>query len=247
MLSALAAANTGDVSAVEDVEQIAQRLLQGPFAASDALPVARLLPLEDAHKATRADSGGAFYAGAFSRGGLCGLRAACRTHPQAVQVFTSLLRQNFPGRVFGSLGVFVNIQTAMHRDSRNAAHPNLLLALSKFAGGQVWCQDSAGTVSRVVQGVPTQGVLLDVGSSPQLLDAHNCFHCTEPWDGSRVVLIGFSVDVSGLADTELQLLLQLGFVLVPASSEGDRLDPKPAFPPSPPRGFIDPGAHRLES
>ena len=132
----------------------------------------------------------------------------------------------------------------MHRDSRNAAHPNLLLALSSFTGGQVWCESPEGTVSRIVQGVPTLGVLLEVADSPQVLDAHRCFHCTEPWEGTRVVLIGFSVDVSGLPTPDVQLLLHLGFVLVPAPSEGDRLDPNHDFPPLPPCGFVDPDLPR---
>ena len=220
MLSALAAANTGDISSSEDAEQLLLRLLQGSPTISSALSVALRLPLEDAHKATMALTGGAFYAGAFLRGGLYGLRAACRSRPNSVQVFTALLRQHFPGQVFSSLGVFINIQTAMHRDSRNAAHPNLLLALSPFSGGQVWCECPDGSVSRLVQGVPTSSVLLEVAVAPQVLDAHRCFHCTEPWEGNRVVLIGFSVDVSGLSTADdVQLLLQLGFVLAPAPSQ----------------------------
>ena len=59
-----------------------------------------------------------------------------------------------------------------------------------------------------------------------------------------MVLIGFSVDVSGLPTSDVQLLLHLGFVLVPAPSEGDRLDPNPAFPPLPPSGFVDPDLPR---
>ena len=238
MLSALAAANTGDISPSDDPEQFAFRILQGSPTIAAALSLAVRLPLEDAHKATMALSGGAFYAGAFLRGGLFGLRASCRSRPNSIQVFTALLRQRFPDQVFSSLGVFVNIQTAMHRDSRNAAHPNLLLALSSFSGGQVWCESPAGTVTRLVQGVPTAGVLLDVAVSPQVLDARRCFHCTEPWEGNRVVLVGFSVDVSGLSTADVQLLLQLGFVLVPGPSEGDRLDPNLAFPPLPPSGFV---------
>ena len=182
ILSALAAANTGDISSSEDAEQLSLRLLQGSPTISAALSVAVRLPLKDAHKATMALAGGAFYAGAFLRGGL-----ACRSHPNSVQVFTALLRRHFPGRVFSSLGVFINIRTAMHRDSRNAAQPNLLLALSSFSGGQVWCECPDGSVSRLVQGVPTWGVLLEVAVAPQILDARRCFHCTEPWEGDRVV------------------------------------------------------------
>ena len=73
MLSALAAANTGDVSSAEDAEQLSLHLLQGSPTISAALSVALRLLFEDAHKATMALAGGAFYAGAFLRGGLCAL------------------------------------------------------------------------------------------------------------------------------------------------------------------------------
>ena len=96
------------------------------------------------------------------------------------------------------------------------------------------CKDARNGFNQV-------SVLLDVANSPQLLDAHSCFHCTEPWDGSRVVLIGFSVECPALPTRRFSSCCS-GFVLVPAPSEENRLDPKPAFPLSPPRGFIDPGS-----
>ena len=61
------------------------------------------------------------------------------------------------------------------------------------------------------------------------------FHCTEPWSGDRVVLVGFSVDYSGLQRSEICQLLELGFVLVPTpAGKGGLSEPHQSFPPLPP-------------
>ena len=199
------------------------------------LCLAWLLPREDAHKATQADHGGAFYAGAFLRGGLYGLRSTCNSHPFSIQCFTRLLRERFPNQVFTSFGIFFNVLTSMHRDSRNAAFPNLLLALSSFAGGEVWQEEPGGHVLRAVQGTLVEGRLLDVAASPQVLQAHLRFHCTEPWSGDRVVLVGFSVDCTGLQNSQICQLLDLGFVVVQTPAEkGGLSEPHQSFPPLPP-------------
>ena len=62
-----------------------------------------------------------------------------------------LLRDAFPGMVFSSLAIFDNVSARMHKDSRNAPFPNLLLALTCFQHGEVWCAASAGTEVRQVQ------------------------------------------------------------------------------------------------
>ena len=203
--------STGEVSVHSSAEAFAHQILCTPeIQLADALALAWLLPREDVRKATQATQGGAFYAGAFLRGGIFGLRATCNSHPSSIQCFTRLLRVNFPNHVFTSFGLFFNVLTAMHRDSHNAAFPNLLLSLSNFTGGEVWQEEPGGPVLRSVQGILTEGKLLDVARSPQVLQAHHRFHCTEPWSGDRVVLVGFSVDYSGLQHSEICHLLELG-------------------------------------
>ena len=227
---------TGDVSVQPSAEECARSLLSGlSMPLPQVLSLAWLLPREDAHKATQADHGGAFYAGAFLRGGLCGLRSTCSSHPFSIQCFTRLLRERFPNQVFSSFGIFFNVLTSMRRDSRNAAFPNLLLALSSFTGGEVWQEEPGGQVLRAVQGTLVEGKLLDVAASPQVPQAHLRFHCTEPWSGDRVVLVGFSVDCTGLQNSQICQLLDLGFVLVQTPTEkGGLSEPHQSFPPLPP-------------
>ncbi|CAE7391700.1 unnamed protein product, partial [Symbiodinium sp. CCMP2456] len=180
--------------------------------------------------------GKAFFAGAFCKGPFFGLRQSCRNFPMVVQCFTCLLRQAFPGQVFSSFAIFDNVAASMHKDSRNAPHPNLLLALSKFQHGEVWHECSTGTVVREVRGIARNGCLLPVADGPQVLPAHEVFHQTEPWTGDRLMLIGFTTQrTNELPPADHGLLLSLGFVLPssPALKKGravaiDGKDPQTA-------------------
>ena len=166
LVDSVIAPSTGEVSVQSSAETFARKILGTPeIQLADALALAWLLPREDVHKATQATQGGAFYAGAFLRGGIFGLRATCNSHPSSIQCFTRLLRINFPNHVFASFWLFFNVLTATHRDSRNAAFPNLLLSLSNFTGDEVWQEEPGGPVLRSVQGTLTEGKLLDVARS----------------------------------------------------------------------------------
>ena len=177
----------------------------------------RLLPFEQPHVAAAGANPGqgrAFFSGAFCKGPFYGLRQSCHQFPQSIKCLTALLRDAFPGRVFSSLAVFDNVAARMHKDSRNAPFPNLLLALTCFQHGEVWCEASAGTEVRQVQGVPRRGILLPVADSPQTLQAHEVFHQTEPWTGDRMLLVGYTtLHTSDLSSDQRNLLNTLGFVL----------------------------------
>ena len=190
----------------------------------DGEALARLLEYEAPHPAAVADaapeqSGGkAFFGGAYTKGGVTGLRRSCRLFPQSLKCLTLLLRDAFPNKPFSSLVVFNNVKSTMHKDVHNAPYPNLLLALTTFQGGQVWMESSHGHVVRMVRGIPRKGVLLPVAQAPQELQAHNCFHQTEAWTGDRVLLVGFTVTrLHSLSPPMRDNLLSLGFVLPPSA------------------------------
>ena len=224
-------------------------LKQEQISLHDAEALFKLLPLEAAHPAVQmpSDAGDqAFFGGAFRKGPFKGLRKSCTVFPKSLQCFTRLLRTYFPGDIFCSIGVFLNVQAEMHKDSRNGPYPNLLLALSNFTNGQVWTEDDAGTIFREVRGVFKPGRLLPVAESPQRLMAHQCYHQTEPWTGERLLLVGFTIsDPLHLESTHLDTLRDLGFVL-PASSHlkgGEAIDEDGQEPPlSTPRDAAASGA-----
>ena len=212
--------STETVSALRlpTAEDVASMLPKGCVSVQDAASLVPLLELEEPHLAAGTHKGGAFFAGAYAKRGLVGLRRSCHTHPTCILVFTKLLCRLFPGFRFTSLAVFVNVQTSMHKDIYNDACPNLVVALSDFKQGAIWQEDPTGPVQRSVQGTLRSGVLLDVAKAPVLLHAHSCFHATEPWEGQRVVLVGFSVrHVQDLSSHHKALLDRLGFRWQPAS------------------------------
>ena len=199
-----------------DAETLAQSLLHrvDALAPDDLQPLAELLPREATHKAAGHQREGAFFAGAYARGGFVGLRSSCHSFPCSIKVLTAALRGAFPGQCFSTLVVFTNTLTAPHKDVRNAPFPNLLMPLSKFTAGQVWREDSEGDVYRTVAGQARPGRLLDVAAGPCLLDAHKYLHATEPWRGCRIVLVGFTVrHLHLLSPEQVALLAALGFVL----------------------------------
>ena len=87
-----------------------------------------------------------------------------------------------------------------------------------------------------IPGRKRMGVLLDVAAGPVSFDSSS-LHATEPWVGSRVVLVAYNMHKLG--SESLRLLSSLGF-RPPDPPCGELLAPKhclsqmPKFPPDPP-------------
>ncbi|CAE7626849.1 unnamed protein product [Symbiodinium sp. CCMP2592] len=102
----------------------------------------------------------------------------------------------------------------MHRDANNLdGSSNYVMALTDFAKGGIWVQDDEGQHVRAMFLGKATGRVLQVCDNPVEFDAH-CFHCTLPWEGSRVVLIGFTPNrVASLKKDDVRVLRDLGFPL----------------------------------
>ena len=75
-----------------------------------------------------------------------GLRSNTKDRPRSTEVMTRFTKQTRPGFVFTTLSVFQGVKTPMHKDSRNAPYPNLVIPLTRFQGGQIWVQDPTGSI-----------------------------------------------------------------------------------------------------
>ena len=158
-----------------------------------------------------------FACGAYSQGGLQGIRSECNTFPKSVAAITSFVREQVPGHPFTTVAIFQNTQTDVHVDSRNAPLPNAVVAVSSFENGQIWVGDGQGSVVRTINGTPVQGSLLPVADRPVVFAAYRFPHCTESWIGERIVAVAFSVSsLERLPESEVQRLRTLGFVLHPS-------------------------------
>ena len=86
------------------------------------------------------------------------------------------------------------------------------MGISSFENGQIWVGDGCGRVPKQVQGRTVFGSLLDVARHPARFDAWKHPHCTEDWQGRRLVLVAFAVkSLSTVSEAELQTLRSLGF------------------------------------
>ena len=138
--------------ALPSAEDLTCLLPSGRLTTQDAASLVPLLELEEPHLATGQKAGGAFFAGAYAKGGLVGLRKSCHSFPHCVKIFARLLAQTFPGYPSTSLAIFVNVQTLMHKDVYNAPFDNLALGLSNFTHGEISCELASGTVERLIKG-----------------------------------------------------------------------------------------------
>ncbi|CAE7654078.1 unnamed protein product [Symbiodinium sp. CCMP2592] len=156
----------------------------------------------------------AWTAGAYSQSKLCGLRKHTRAFPRVVSAAVKYLRECFPGACFATIAFYSNVCTPMHKDSNNMEGTlNYVAPLTSFKNGGIWVQDDEGNQSRMTPCGHSRGRVLQVCEGPVHFDAHR-FHCTMPWLGSRIVLIGFTPrNLSSLKQGDTRLLLDLGFPL----------------------------------
>ena len=155
-----------------------------------------------------------FACGAYSQGGLQGIRSECNNFPMSVRAITAFVRAQVPGHPFTTVALFQNTQTDVHVDSRNAPLPNAVIAVSEFKNGQVWVGDGEGPVVKTINGAQVPGSLLPVAEHPVIFDAFRFPHCTADWTGERIVAVAFSVSsLARLSTSDVERLLQMGFVL----------------------------------
>ena len=175
-------------------EAFAQELLRkSSLVAKDVGTLFHLLPHEPPHAGAQADSGSAFFKGACSHGGIRGLRSNTSLFPDATKVLCRFLKQAQAGFAFTSCALFHNVATKPHRDARNSSSSNLIVPVSSFEHGDIWCADPSGTVPFTYDGITRVGRCLQVAAGPVLLDARDRVHATMPWTGNRLVLIAYSV------------------------------------------------------
>ena len=162
-----------------------------------------------------------FTTGLFKKGGgLIGLRTACRRFPASTEALTSFVRRHMPGHPFTTVSLYLNTGTEPHKDSRNAHIPNGIIALSDFAGGEVWTECEGGDSFQVIDGKRIAGRLVPITAEPAYIHAYRDLHFTMPWTGRRLVIIAFSVaDHEQAPQDVLSTLRGQGFVLPGEASQ----------------------------
>ncbi|CAE7480360.1 unnamed protein product [Symbiodinium sp. CCMP2592] len=195
-------------------EEFARNCLQqGSGDSSSWVELAELLPDEESTRETANDPlEKCFITGAYNQGGITGVRRRCREFPACTRLLVALARIAFPGFKFTSVGLFRNMQTALHKDANNLpGSRNGICALSSFEGGQLRLHRADGPVN------------LSLSEGPLQFDPF-LEHETLPWaNGLRIVLVAFSVNRLERLTPEHRAVLTAFDIPLPLSK--DQLEP----------------------
>ena len=163
-----------------------------------------LLPREEPHSAACGS--------AYRKGGIVGLRSACKRLPACTEVLTRYVRQLQPDAIFSSIAILDNVPSGFHKDVANAHCDNYVLKMSDFSGGGVWCENAQGKDIRSINGAQVPGHVLTFCNDTLRLPAYKALRATEPWSGSRIVLISYCLqNLCNLSPAHANQLAQLGF------------------------------------
>ena len=156
----------------------------------------------------------AWSSGAYAKGGCVGLRKNTASSPKFTRACVAFLKRKMPDATFSCVSIFCNLLQGMRKDSHNMKGTlNFGVALSAFRGGHVWHSGSAGNVRMTTPSGKQRGALLDVAAGPISFDA-SAYHCVMPWEGRRIVLIGYTPQCDDrMTQDECELLRSLGFPL----------------------------------
>ena len=196
-------------------EQFSSELLQRSQAITrhDCLHLFSLLPKADL-RANVDQAGEKFLCGSFRHGGIHGVFSATREFPLSVAALIAFVRISMPEFQFSSIALHRDISTCCHKDTNNFTDHNLVCPLSEFGGGEIWVNEPGGLATRLVNGTQLPGRLFSVSDGPVIFPARACLHSTEPWTGSRVVLIAYAGgDHNAMSAADQTFLEQLGFPL----------------------------------
>ena len=117
-------------------------------------------------------------------------------YPQVTELCARFVKQQAPGLKFSSIACFEGLLAAPHLDPSNSCLPNVVIALSKFTGGEIWVHSKTGNSFREVEGCMLPGVRLSLQVGHALFDASQSVRATEPWNKERVVLVAFCVKLA---------------------------------------------------
>ncbi|CAE7245192.1 unnamed protein product, partial [Symbiodinium sp. CCMP2456] len=108
------------------------------------------------------------------------------------------------------------VEAPVHQDSHNLAGSlNAVFALSSFSGGGIVVEDPEGPQRASFRGKIVHGRVVPFVENVILFDAQSQKHWTQPWTGSRQVMVAYSVPMKGLSKEVLSFDWKVRNVQVP--------------------------------
>ena len=152
-----------------------------------------------------------------AHGGVTGITNETWRRPWLTKLLVRYLKSEAPGVPFTSIMLSWNNKADLHIDIKNPkGTKSILSGLTKFKGGQLWCEESCGN----------HGLPRDVDPSGELrgnrrqVSRTSCVfdgrkkHCTMPFTGERIVASGYiPMGIKFAKKWAERLLKKLGFVI----------------------------------
>ena len=153
-----------------------------------------------------------FNTGAYARGPNTGLMRAMHDYPYSSLLLARIIRSCAPDNHFSSITLLRNLFSSMHRDSYNSRRsPNVLVPLSHCTQGGLWVEDPQGSMVLEQDGPPGREIPL---RRPYAILWPHQRHATLPWQGERLVLVGYHISQAPrLSVHDRSRLALLGFHL----------------------------------
>ena len=210
-------------SQIEAVEHQAAKLIQQKaFHHKACASLIRDLPLQEharTRQALKTNRPRYLILGVYAYGNHYGITKWTRKLPQTCRYLWLYLQHWSPDPVTGStLVVNDNCAVNIHRDHNNLpTSKNHIIGVTPFQQGELWLEGEPpnhhykSCVKTLPNGQACSGHLRSVRQKVLTFDARQ-WHTTQPWQGDRVILGGYtSRGVRKVDESELQWLQQTGF------------------------------------
>ncbi|CAE6937198.1 unnamed protein product [Symbiodinium sp. CCMP2456] len=151
--------------------------------------------------------------GQFTHGGMTGVTRATRLLPWVCRYVNNYLTRHggLSGR--SSITIGINSHISYHKDVNNIGETDTI-AIGKFTGGQLWVEQSGGSVQRQVRPGTWKAGSLKATHHKVTTFSGRDFHGVEPYTGERWSISGYRTRTSSvLAAGDQAVLGQLGFNL----------------------------------
>ena len=168
-----------------------------------------------------------FLAGAFSYGGMTGMKASTRDHPWVTRYLTKYLSNHTDG-MFAGVGLILNTDHQLHRDVHNQKGVENIVLPVVTSGGGLWIQNKTKTVADSEElsvrqspyGKPLVGQVHTYSAHEVVKFDASVWHESVSPSGQQLLLIGYTPrSLHKLCDADRQLLWSTGFTLLPASKD----------------------------
>ena len=159
-----------------------------------------------------------FATGLYAHGGFTGLLTNMYRYPMTTAYLTKVF-ENYAGQeTFSTLTVSDDVGVRCHRDVHNERDTeNILVPLLSSDGGGVWVESLPedhqwdDVWRQIPNGEWRRGHVHQLKAGSPLKFSSRLWHATEPWEGRRLLLIGYTPRMKAVTQPTYDSLLDAGF------------------------------------